>query len=98
MIEGFAYKFSILPCTQLRFTSITIVITSYSIHYTKLYESGDLTKRKLIPSVYDLYHQKLLPKNFAIVGVGRTQIDNDNFRQSMSEGIHEFSNIRNNFV
>ena len=34
--------------------------------------SGDLTKRKLIPAVYNLYTKKLLPNNFAILGVGRT--------------------------
>lgn len=56
--------------------------------------SGDLTKRKLIPSIYDLYHQKLLPKDFAIVGVGRSKIEDEAFRAQMLEGIKEFSNIK----
>jgi len=56
--------------------------------------SGDLTKRKLIPSLYDLYHQKLLPENFAIVGVGRTKMDNESFQLKMKEGIESFSNIK----
>ncbi len=56
--------------------------------------SGDLTKRKLVPSLYDLYHQKLLPENFAIVGVGRTPLDNAAFRTKMREGMKEFSNFR----
>lgn len=56
--------------------------------------SGDLTKRKLIPSLYDLYHQGLLAKNFAIVGVGRTPMDNDKFRLQMLEGIKQFSNFK----
>ena len=34
--------------------------------------SGDLTKRKLIPAMYDLYKKDLLPKQFAILGVGRS--------------------------
>ena len=34
--------------------------------------SGDLTKRKLIPALYDLYIQKLLPQKFAVLGeIGR---------------------------
>ncbi len=56
--------------------------------------SGDLTKRKLVPSLYDLYHQKLLPENFAIVGVGRTKMGNDVFREKMKEGIQTFANIK----
>lgn len=56
--------------------------------------SGDLTKRKLIPSLYDLYHQKMLPDNFTIVGLGRTPMDNDQFRASTLEGIQEFSNFK----
>ncbi|HRS19219.1 MAG TPA: hypothetical protein P5243_06930, partial [Bacteroidales bacterium] len=34
--------------------------------------SGDLTQRKLIPALYDLHRKKMLPKTFAIVGVGRS--------------------------
>ena len=56
--------------------------------------SGDLTKRKLIPSVYDLYHQDLLPQNMAIVGVGRTQLNDDSFRINMKEGIDTFANFK----
>ncbi len=55
--------------------------------------SGDLTKRKLIPAVYDLFHQKLLPDNFAIVGVGRTKMEDDTFRKKMKEGVVKFSNF-----
>ena len=34
--------------------------------------SGDLTKRKLIPALYALAYRKLLPEEFAIVGVARS--------------------------
>src|SRR3979490_2763362 len=33
--------------------------------------AGDLTKRKLIPAIYYLAEQKLLPDNFALLGVAR---------------------------
>ena len=35
--------------------------------------SGDLTKRKLIPALYSLAFRKLLPEEFAIVGVGQAR-------------------------
>ncbi|MDF1550283.1 MAG: glucose-6-phosphate dehydrogenase, partial [Bacteroidales bacterium] len=58
--------------------------------------SGDLTERKLIPAMYDLYHQKLLPENFAVVGVGRTKLENKSFRDKMKAGIQNFANIKEN--
>jgi glucose-6-phosphate 1-dehydrogenase len=53
--------------------------------------SGDLTKRKLIPALYSLDIQDLLPEKFAIVGVSRTELTDDNFRDSMNEGLQKFS-------
>jgi len=43
--------------------------------------SGDLTKRKLIPALFELYIQKLLPVKFAVLGVGRTKFSDDDFRE-----------------
>ena len=34
--------------------------------------SGDLTKRKLIPALYNLYKDNRLPEGFAVLGIGRT--------------------------
>ncbi len=42
--------------------------------------SGDLTKRKLIPALYELDKEGLLPKNMMVLGVGRTQMDDRDFR------------------
>jgi glucose-6-phosphate 1-dehydrogenase len=47
--------------------------------------SGDLTKRKLIPALYDLYLQKLLPEKFAVLGASRTELTDDEFRNRVSE-------------
>jgi glucose-6-phosphate 1-dehydrogenase len=52
--------------------------------------SGDLTKRKLLPALYHLRQNKLLPKEFAIVGVARRPIG-DEFAKEMKQGIVEFS-------
>lgn len=47
--------------------------------------SGDLTKRKLIPAIFDLHAQGLLPERFAILGVSRTDLSDLDFRQRMLE-------------
>lgn len=56
--------------------------------------SGDLTKRKLIPAIFDLARQGLLPSGFTIVGVGRTAMDHESFRGYMREAMKEFGSLR----
>ena len=53
--------------------------------------SGDLTYRKLMPALYALYNQKIMPDKYKILGVGRTLISNDDFRSKTIEGIRKFS-------
>jgi len=53
--------------------------------------SGDLTYRKLVPALFDLYKQNSLPGHFAILGVARSEITDEAFRQKMSDGIRQFS-------
>lgn len=43
--------------------------------------SGDLTKRKLLPSLFHLFREKKLPQHFAILGVGRTKYNDDSYRE-----------------
>jgi len=45
--------------------------------------SGDLTHKKLMPALYSLMFRRLLPARFAIVGVARTDGDDDAFRSDM---------------
>jgi glucose-6-phosphate 1-dehydrogenase len=45
--------------------------------------SGDLTKRKLIPALYDLFKQNLLPEKFAILGTGRKAFSHESFREHL---------------
>lgn len=49
--------------------------------------SGDLTKRKIIPALYHLHINRLLPENFFILGIGRTEISTDQFRDSMCAAV-----------
>ena len=53
--------------------------------------SGDLTYRKLIPALYALYNQQLLPDKFHVLGVSRTMIPDEEFQDKMTEGIRKFS-------
>src|SRR4030095_1529842 len=53
--------------------------------------SGDLTKRKLIPALYNLALEKRLPERFAVVGYARSEMTHDNFREKMREAVKEFS-------
>lgn len=45
--------------------------------------SGDLTFRKLIPAVYHLFKGNFLPKNFAVLGVSRTAMNDEEFRNKV---------------
>ena len=56
--------------------------------------SGDLTKRKLVPALYRLVQQRLLPAEFAIVGLARTEMNDDEFRQKMRESVAQFSEAK----
>ncbi|HYP26281.1 MAG TPA: glucose-6-phosphate dehydrogenase [Blastocatellia bacterium] len=56
--------------------------------------SGDLTKRKLVPALYRLAQERLLPAEFAIVGVARSPMGRDEFRDRMKEAVVSFSDAR----
>jgi glucose-6-phosphate 1-dehydrogenase len=52
--------------------------------------SGDLTKRLLIPSLYNLMVDGLLPDQFAVVGMAMDALTTDEFRDRMSKDIQQF--------
>lgn len=53
--------------------------------------SGDLTKRLLIPALYNLACDGLLPKNFAVIGMAREPMTSEVFRERMSQAIRQFN-------
>ncbi len=53
--------------------------------------SGDLTKRKLLPALYNLAVSRMLPSGFAVVGVARREKSHEKFRTEMREGVSSFS-------
>jgi glucose-6-phosphate 1-dehydrogenase len=53
--------------------------------------SGDLTHRLLVPALYNLAASGLLPKHFALVGVARSEMPDDAFRDELRKSLREFS-------
>jgi glucose-6-phosphate 1-dehydrogenase len=53
--------------------------------------SGDLNFRKLCPALYNLFIDQWMPEKFSIVGIGRTEYTDENYRGRLLEGIKEFS-------
>jgi glucose-6-phosphate 1-dehydrogenase len=53
--------------------------------------SGDLTKRKLLPALYNLKALKLLPENFAVIGVAVSESNDELYRAKITEDINQFA-------
>ncbi len=53
--------------------------------------TGDLTWRKLIPAIYNLYLDTRIPEHFAILGVGHNATNDLEFRKHLHEGVDNFS-------
>ena len=52
--------------------------------------SGDLTQRKLVPSLYQMHLDRRLPPELTIVGVARRSWEHDFFREHLRQGVEEF--------
>jgi glucose-6-phosphate 1-dehydrogenase len=53
--------------------------------------TGDLAKRKLLPAIYNLAHEGALPERFNLIGVSRSDIPNEDYRDMARESIAQFS-------
>ncbi|MER3498709.1 MAG: glucose-6-phosphate dehydrogenase [Chitinophagaceae bacterium] len=59
--------------------------------------SGDLTSRKLVPALFNLYLDGFIPDKFLVIGVGRTSFaNNESYRQQLLEGVKQFSRRKEN--
>src|SRR5688572_21388278 len=56
--------------------------------------SGDLTRRKLIPGLWNLHCEGQLPEGFAVVGMARTAKTEEEFRREAMDAIREHSRFR----
>jgi glucose-6-phosphate 1-dehydrogenase len=55
--------------------------------------SGDLTRRKLLPAIYQLSRGQRLPARFSVVGVARSEMTDDQFRQQFHDSLREFAGV-----
>jgi glucose-6-phosphate 1-dehydrogenase len=53
--------------------------------------TGDLAKRKLLPAIYNLAHEGALPERFNLIGVSRSDIPHEDYREMARESIAQFS-------
>ena len=56
--------------------------------------TGDLTQRKLMPALYDLARQRLLPAAFAVAGVGRHELSDAEYRRQLHDAVAQHSRSR----
>ena len=52
---------------------------------------GDLTHRKLVPAIYNLYLDGLLPQKFAVLGLDIKNMSDEIFRKELRDGVDHFS-------
>jgi glucose-6-phosphate 1-dehydrogenase len=55
--------------------------------------SGDLTERKLIPALFYLSRERMLPPGFSVVGCARTPKTDEEFRREMAEAVKKFLHL-----
>jgi len=53
--------------------------------------SGDLTRRKLIPALYNLARAQLLSRDFAVVGIARRPMSSEDYRKKVTEDMKQFA-------
>jgi glucose-6-phosphate 1-dehydrogenase len=56
--------------------------------------SGDLTQRKLFPSLFNLFRKRRTPKKFQIIGFGATAFTDEQFREHLLAGVKEHGNYK----
>jgi glucose-6-phosphate 1-dehydrogenase len=56
--------------------------------------SGDLAKRKLIPAIYEMAREKLLPEQFALIGYARSQMTDAEYRKDCRDAITKFARTK----
>ncbi len=53
--------------------------------------SGDLTQRKLVPALYNLYLSGWMPEKFEVIGTSSREMSDVKFRDHLRDGVNEFS-------
>lgn len=53
--------------------------------------TGDLAKRKIYPALYNLYVEGKMPESISVIGLGRTELTNEDLQAQIEEALNEFS-------
>src|SRR3982751_4761097 len=56
--------------------------------------SGDLAKRKLIPALYELVREKMVPDGFALIGFARTEMTDEEYRNDCRQAVEKFARTK----
>ena len=83
--------------TQVFENPLTEGLERLPVHPTTLVifgASGDLSKRKLLPAIYNLAHEGALPERFNLIGCARSEWSDDEFRDVARDAIQKFSRRR----
>jgi glucose-6-phosphate 1-dehydrogenase len=83
-MQSVATENPLLEGLQLRRTPDPCVLTIFGA-------SGDLTRRKIFPALYALAIRDLLPEQFAVLGVARTEQTTEQFVAAMEHAVREFA-------
>ncbi len=78
---------SVMPKDELRKVPDPCVVVIFGA-------SGDLTHRKLMPALFSLTCEGLLPEQFSIVGMARSEMDDDGFRKKVKKSVESYSRIK----
>src|SRR6056297_3172582 len=54
--------------------------------------TGDLTQRKLMPALYMIYQQSMMPEDFTLIGSGRSKFNNESYQKMIKEAILKYQN------
>jgi glucose-6-phosphate 1-dehydrogenase len=85
---------AVIHATSLQSTNVPSLPQAGSALLVIFGASGDLTRRKLIPGLYDLTCVGCVPRKFEVLGVGRTAMTTEEFRARMLQGALEGGGIR----
>jgi glucose-6-phosphate 1-dehydrogenase len=53
--------------------------------------SGDLTWRKLVPALYNLYLGGWMPEKFEVIGMSYDEMSDEKFQDHLKDGVNQFS-------
>src|SRR5258707_7107042 len=85
---------AVIHATSVKSTSVASLPQAGSALLVIFGASGDLTRRKLIPALYDLSCVGCVPRKFEVLGVGRSPMTTEEFRARMRQAALDSGGIR----